>query len=89
MGDDDAYQTDDERAAAVLAAFKLDLFRLATRPAYEPWPHVVITGLLDMATVLMRLGLQQEPGALLTLQAQVDRVRASVTPIEFPVGPMQ
>jgi hypothetical protein len=83
---DDADQTDAAHATELLKQFKLDVFRLAMRPAYEPWPQVVITGLLDMAVVLMRLGLQAEPEALPILQAQVDRVRASVTPIEIPAG---
>jgi hypothetical protein len=44
----------------------------------------VISGLLDVAIAFMRIGLQSEPEALSTLQAQARRVLASITPIEIP-----
>jgi hypothetical protein len=78
--------TDEEVATKLLEQFKLDLLKLALRDDYQARPHVVITGLLDIATVLMHNGVQLEPAALPVLLIQIDRVRATVLRADRP-GP--
>jgi hypothetical protein len=69
---------DDERANTLMPKFAKDLIELTLRDAYQPWPHVVITGLLNLAAVMMRNGVEREPDALPVLLAQLDQVRAIV-----------
>jgi hypothetical protein len=68
----------DEAETALLKRFKEDLLRLALRDDYQASPHVVITGLLETAAVLMGNGVLLEPAAAPVLLTQIDNVRAVV-----------
>lgn len=85
-------ETDEQRATRLLDQFKADVARLALSDLYARSPHVVITGLLEVAAGLMRRGLRLEPAALPVLLSQIDHMRAIVqrpitAPGATPVGP--
>jgi hypothetical protein len=75
--------TNANQATRLLEVFQRDLLDLIQRDPYGQMPHIVITGLLELAGHMMRGGVVLEPSALPTLLGQIDRLREHVlTPAE-------
>lgn len=65
---------------ALLEQFEGELLALVQRDVYQPMPHIVITGLLELAGTMMKNGVLLEPETLPTTLQQIDLLRAHVMP---------
>lgn len=60
--------------------FISEVLALASRDDYQLMPKIVIVGLLDVATVMMKNLVELEPPMLPAVLQQIDHVRASILP---------